>query len=109
MYGKLLPAMISVSHSCIASCDGAVPSRPMPPVVYGLSSGTTALPSSGLMIGPPTFRPAPAPRRAAPRQPRPARIATFDAVVDQRRRPAAASLSAAAAVAAANRSRAVAR
>ncbi len=47
--------MISVSQSCMASCDGAVPSRPMPPVVYGLSSGTTALPSSGLTIGPPTF------------------------------------------------------
>ena len=47
--------MISVSHSCIASCDGAVPSRPMPPVVYGLSSGTTALPSSGLTIGAPTI------------------------------------------------------
>ena len=33
----------------------SVPSRPMPPVVYGQSSGTTALPSSGLTIGPPTF------------------------------------------------------
>src|SRR5256885_901457 len=35
----------------MASSDGAVPSRPMPPVVYGESSGTVAFPSSGFTIG----------------------------------------------------------
>ena len=34
--------MNSVSQPSSASCDGSVPSRPMPPVVYGLSSGTAA-------------------------------------------------------------------
>src|SRR5439155_16340615 len=43
-----------VSQDSIASCDGRVPSSPMPPVVYGLSSGTQALPRSALMIGAPS-------------------------------------------------------
>ncbi len=32
-----------MSHSCKASCDGAVPSSPIPPVVYGLRSGNRRL------------------------------------------------------------------
>src|SRR5438552_1929969 len=43
--------MKRMSQPAIASWEGLVPSRPMPPVVYGLSSGTQALPSSGLMMG----------------------------------------------------------
>ena len=48
VYGKLVPTMNSVSISSISSSDGRVPSRPMPPVVYGESSGTTALPGQRL-------------------------------------------------------------
>jgi hypothetical protein len=32
-------------------CEGLVPSRPIPPVVYGPLSGTTALPKSALIMG----------------------------------------------------------
>ena len=39
MYGNDVPTISSVSQLSIASCDGCVPSSPMPPVVYGLSSG----------------------------------------------------------------------
>ena len=41
--GSSMPTISSVSQSSSASCDGRVPSRPMPPVVYGLSSGTARL------------------------------------------------------------------
>ena len=54
-----------------------VPSRPMPPVVYGLSSGTAALPSSALTIGAPSRSAIAASSSRAPSAPRPARIATF--------------------------------
>ena len=54
MYGYDVPTISRVSHSSSASCDGSVPSSPMPPVVYGLSSGTAALPSSALTIGAPS-------------------------------------------------------
>ena len=40
MYGNDVPTISKVSHSSIASCEGRVPSRPIVPVVYGLSSGT---------------------------------------------------------------------
>ncbi len=33
MYGKLVPIIINVSHPFIASAEGAVPSKPVPPVV----------------------------------------------------------------------------
>src|SRR5881392_3650526 len=77
MYGNLDPAMMSVSHSLSASCDGAVPRRPIPPVVFGARSGTTALPSNGFTIGPATISDRASTSFLAPRQPRPARIATF--------------------------------
>ena len=48
MYGNDVPTISSVSHSSRASCDGAVPSSPIPPVVYGLSSGTQPLPEQRL-------------------------------------------------------------
>ena len=53
--GEDVPTMSSVSQASSASWEGFVPSRPIPPVVYGLSSGTAALPSSALMIGAPSF------------------------------------------------------
>ena len=49
----------------------------MPPVVYGLSSGTTALPSSGLTIGAADLVGQLQHLAAGARQPRPARMATF--------------------------------
>ena len=54
MYGYEVPIMISVSQFSITSSHGAVPSRPMPPVVYGESSGTQPLPSNGFTIGAPS-------------------------------------------------------
>ena len=48
----------------------------MPPVVYGLSSGTTPLPKSGLIMTPPTFSANWATSSDALRHPRPARMAT---------------------------------
>ena len=51
MYGKLDPTMRIESHSSMASSEGSVPSRPIPPVVYGDSSGTVAFPRSGFTIG----------------------------------------------------------
>ena len=43
--------MSNVSASSIASLAGSVPRRPIPPRLYGLLSGTTALPSSALTTG----------------------------------------------------------
>jgi hypothetical protein len=43
-----------VSQFCIAHDDGAVPRSPIPPVVKGLSSGKTALPSRALATGAPS-------------------------------------------------------
>ena len=51
VYGKLVPTRNRVSISSIRSSDGLVPSSPIPPVVYGESSGTVALPDSVLTIG----------------------------------------------------------
>ncbi|TYP78428.1 hypothetical protein BCL69_107310 [Nitrosomonas communis] len=45
----------SESHSSIASSDGNVPNRPIPPVVNGESSGTTALPRKAFMTGAANF------------------------------------------------------
>ena len=42
-YGNDEPTMNSVSQFSIASCDGLVPSRPMPPVVYGTVVGHARL------------------------------------------------------------------
>jgi hypothetical protein len=53
MQGNEVPTISSVSHTSMASCDDLVPSSPMLPMVYGLSSGTATLPSSALMIGAP--------------------------------------------------------
>ena len=77
MYGNVLPTISSVSQSSIASCEGLVPSSPMPPVVYGLSSGTQALPSSALMIGAPSVSANASSSSPASSAPRPARMATF--------------------------------
>ena len=77
MYGMLEPTIRSVSHSAIASSEGSVPRRPMPPVVYGLSSGTHDLPSRALTIGAPeNFRNL-LQLYAGVSAPRPARIAIF--------------------------------
>ena len=81
-YGKVVPTMTSPSHSSIASSEGRVPSRPTPPVVNGESSGTVALPSSGLMIGPATMSASRSSSSPAPRAPMPARITT-SCTVDQ--------------------------
>ncbi len=77
VYGKLVPTMNRVSRSSISSSDGAVPSRPIPPVVYGESSGTVALPDSVLMIGAPSVSATASNCSRACRAPAPARIATF--------------------------------
>ena len=82
MYGKLVPIMISVSHSSMASTEGAVPSRPMPPVVYGLRSGSTPLPSSALTTGPPTVSASCATSSRAFSAPRPTRMATREPSID---------------------------
>jgi hypothetical protein len=68
-----------VSQLCIAQDDGAVPRSPMPPVVKGLSSGNTALPSNALATGAPRTsaswvtstraESAPCPVRTATREP----------------------------------------
>src|SRR3954454_19869352 len=76
-YGKLDPTIKRLSHPSIATSEGRVPSRPMPPVVYGESSGTQALPSSGLMIGPASTSATFSSSSVAPRAPEPARIAVF--------------------------------
>jgi hypothetical protein len=55
MYGNDVPSTSGVSASYMASLDGEVPIRPIPPVVYGLTSGITALPKSALTIGAPSF------------------------------------------------------
>ena len=72
-----VPTISSVSHSSIASCEGSVPSRPMPPVVYGLSSGTAALPSSALTIGAPSVSASCSSSSPASSAPRPARMTIF--------------------------------
>ena len=51
VYGKLVPTSSRVSMSDISSADGLVPSRPIPPVVYGESSGTAAFPDSVFTTG----------------------------------------------------------
>ncbi len=51
VYGKFVPTRNRVSISSISSSDGRVPSSPIPPVVYGESSGTQAFPDSVLTIG----------------------------------------------------------
>ncbi len=69
--------MKKVSQSFMASCDGAVPSSPMPPVAYGLSSGNTALPSRALATGAASFSAACVTASRACKAPRPVRMATF--------------------------------
>ena len=77
MYGNDVPTISSVSQSSSASCDGRVPSNPIAPVVYGLSSGTLALPSRGLTIGAARSSAARSSASVAPSAPPPARIATL--------------------------------
>ncbi len=50
----------------------------MPPVVYGLSSGRTALPRSALATGAPNASAMAVTSARAPRQPRPTSMATLD-------------------------------
>ena len=47
--------MMKASHWANASCDARVPTTPVPPATYGLSSGTESLPSSAFTITPPSF------------------------------------------------------
>ena len=54
-----------------------MPSRPIPPVVYGESSGTVAFPDSVLMIGAPRISATASSCSRACRAPAPARIATL--------------------------------
>ena len=49
----------------------------MPPVVYGLRSGSTALPNNALITGPATTSASCSTSCLASKQPRPTRIATF--------------------------------
>ena len=74
--------MNSVSQFSIASCDGLVPSSPMPPVVYGLSSGTQALPNSGLMIGAARISASCSSSSVAPNAPRPAKMTDLFADIE---------------------------
>ena len=89
VYGKLVPTMNRVSISSIRSSDGLVPSRPIPPVVYGESSGTVALPDSVLTIGAPSVSATASSSSRACSAPAPARIAIFLPVVQQVRAAAA--------------------
>src|ERR1041385_1233027 len=84
MYGKLDPTMSSVSHSSSASSDGSVPSSPIPPVVNGESSGTTALPSSGFTMGAPSRSAARSSSSAAPSAPWPAGMTVFFPICRER-------------------------
>lgn len=61
----------------MAFCDGSVPRRPMPPVAYGLSSGTAAFPSKALMIGAPSVSASYSNSCVACKAPCPTRIAIF--------------------------------
>ena len=78
--------MNTVSQFFIAHDEGAVPRWPMPPVVKGETSASTALPSKALATG--------APRRSATsvtsarafRAPCPTRIATLCPLFRTRRR-----------------------
>ena len=54
-----------------------MPSRPMPPVVYGESSGTTALPSRALTIGAASVSATCSSSSPAPSAPWPARMTVF--------------------------------
>ena len=60
-----------------------MPSNPMPPVVYGLLSGTTAFPSSGFTMGAAVNSASRKISARALRHPAPARIATLVPAVDQ--------------------------
>ena len=51
MYGNDVPTISNVSASFIASVAGSVPKIPNMPILYGLSSSTTALPKSDFTIG----------------------------------------------------------
>ncbi len=75
MYGKLVPTMNRVSISSIRSSDGLVPSSPIPPVVYGESSGTVAFPGSVLTISAPSASATASSSSRACSAPAPARIA----------------------------------
>src|ERR1700735_974593 len=72
------PRISTVSQFCITHDDGAVPRSPIPPVVNGLSSGSTALPSSALATGAPRKSASWVTSLRAERAPCPARIATRD-------------------------------
>ena len=76
-YGNDVPTISKVSQVSIASWDGFVPSSPIVPVVYGLSSGTAALPSNALIIGAPSTSASCSSSAVACSAPRPARIATL--------------------------------
>ena len=77
MYGNDVPIINNVSASLIASLDGSVPSKPIPPMLYGLSSGTTALPKSALTIGAPNFSATATTSSPAPSAPCPTSITTL--------------------------------
>ena len=77
VYGKLVPTRNRVSISSIRSSDGLVPSSPIPPVVYGESSGTVALPDSVLTIGAASVSARASSSSRACSAPAPARIAIF--------------------------------
>ena len=61
----------------IPAADGSVPSRPIPPVVYGESSGSTALPSSAFITGAPSLSATCSTSLPHPSAPCPTRIAVL--------------------------------
>src|ERR1700735_4173105 len=72
------PRISTVSQDCMVHDDGAVPRSPMPPVVNGLSSGNTALPSSALATGAPSVSASWVSSSRAHSAPCPAKTATRD-------------------------------
>jgi hypothetical protein len=68
--------MRSVSQPCIMSSEGFVPSRPIEPVTYGTSSGTTARPLSAFAMPAPSSSATASTSSVAFLAPRPTSIAT---------------------------------
>ncbi len=77
-YGKFEPTMSNRSQSRMSSYEGRVPSRPIDPVTYGRSSGSTSLPSNAFATPAPSRSATSRSSVAAPRAPWPTRIATFE-------------------------------
>ena len=73
--------MSTASQFFIAHDDGAVPRWPMPPVVKGESSASTALPSSALATGAPSRSATSVTSARAFRAPCPTRMATLSPAV----------------------------